>query len=168
MNAIRKLEIFIDYACPYCLDVYGFLEELLPEFPGIEPVWRLCESHPRPHRHEDNPFSDLCIQAMFLAAESGVNAQAFHRRTFDILHRREADAEDIGSLCEAYADLLGTEQLRHALESGRYRQALEAANCYAFEQSRVWAVPALRLGGASLDAKLKIGLTREDILDFLS
>ncbi|MDR1669694.1 MAG: DsbA family protein, partial [Oscillospiraceae bacterium] len=45
---LRKLEVFFDYACPYCRRGHEDLTALLPKHPDIEVVWRPCEAHPRP------------------------------------------------------------------------------------------------------------------------
>ena len=58
-----KLELFFDYICPYCYRGHRMFLELLPLYPGLQVVWRPCESHPRPentYRH-----SDMAIQGMY-------------------------------------------------------------------------------------------------------
>ena len=63
-----KLELFFDYICPYCYRGHRMFLELLPLYPGLEVVWRPCESHPRPentYRH-----SDMAIQGMRYAWET--------------------------------------------------------------------------------------------------
>jgi len=42
---IPKLEVFFDYACPYCQQGHESLLELLPQYPQVEIVWYPCEAH---------------------------------------------------------------------------------------------------------------------------
>ena len=65
---MRHLELFFDYACPYCLRAHELLLELLPLHSDIEIDWRPCESHPRPDSY--GPHSGLCIRGVYDAREN--------------------------------------------------------------------------------------------------
>ncbi|MCL2616214.1 MAG: DsbA family protein [Defluviitaleaceae bacterium] len=163
----RQIEFFFDYACPYCNKIYHSLAELISHFPGTEIIWRPCESHPRPNRHDQHQHSDLCIQAMFFAAEHGTDMQKYHERAFSLMHESSVNVEDIDILSQSLSDLLNTESLRDALLTEKYAPALQAANAYAFEQSEVWALPAFRMDSRKLDSELEIGITHDQLLEFL-
>ena len=62
------LEVFFDYACPYCQLGHQNLLALLPRHPGLEILWRPCEAHPRPEPARIH--SDLAIQGMYLVQEA--------------------------------------------------------------------------------------------------
>ena len=160
------LEVFFDYACPYCLKGHSALLELLPDFPEIEVVWRPCESHPRPERY--GVHSDLCIQGMFFAADAGADLPAYHERMYDLCLRRRVDVEDIDTLAANVGDILDADAFRGALKSGAYRAAQEAANDYAFEQSGVWVVPAYRMDGRRLDSIEDVGVSKAQLKAFLN
>jgi predicted DsbA family dithiol-disulfide isomerase len=157
--------VFFDYACPYCLRAHETLLALLPEFPGVEPIWRPCEAHPRPERY--GPHSDLCIQGMFFAQEAGTDLWAYHTRMYDLCLRRRVNIEDIGALAANAGDLLDADTFRGALRTGKYRSALRAANDYAYKKSGVWVVPAYRMNGRRLDAVENVGVTEAQLRKFL-
>lgn len=159
------LEVFFDYACPYCLKGHENLLELLPKFPDITIDWRPCESHPRPERY--GKHSDLCIQGMFFALENGVDLFKYHERAYALLLKQRVDVEDISVLAAGFSDILDAERLREALLEGRYQAVQENANDYAYEQSGVWAVPAYRLAGKRLDAVENVGVQKEQLKKIL-
>jgi len=161
-----KLEVFFDYACPYCYKGHQNLIELLPDFFQIEIIWRPCESHPRPDRY--GMHSDLCIQGMFFAADQGVNLWEYHERMYDLILNRRVNVEDIDTLSENVADLLDAEAFREALTDGKYVKALREANHYAFSQSGVWVVPAYRMDGRRLDAVEDVGVSKAQLRALLT
>lgn len=160
-----KLEVFFDYACPFCRKGHQNLIELLPQYPGISVAWRPCESHPRPDAY--GIHSDLCIQGMFFAADQGIDLLPYHARMFDLIHRDRADVGNLDVLSARVADLLDEAAFHQALAAGKYARALAEANDYAYVQSGVWAVPAYRMEGRRLDAVENIGVTKEDLRAFL-
>jgi len=160
-----QLEIFFDYACPYCLQAHEILLSLLPEFPGVEPIWRPCEAHPRPERY--GPHSDLCIQGMFFAQEAGADLWSYHARIYDLCLRLRVNIEDINTLAANTGDLLDAGAFREALRSRKYHAALQATNDYAYGKSGVWVVPAYRMDGRRLDAVEDIGVTEGQLRRFL-
>jgi len=166
---MRKIEVFFDYACPYCLAGHGYLKALLRKHPDIEPVWRPCEAHPHPERY--GPHSDLCIRGMFFARDRGVDLWAYHERMYRLALKDRADIEDAGALTRGAADLFANpsdaEAFRAALQSGAYADELGRANDHAYEKSGVWAVPSYRMEGRKLDAIEGIGVTKRQLDDFM-
>ena len=70
-----KLELFFDYICPYCYRGHRMFLELLPLYPGLEVVWRPCESHPRPentYRHSDMAIQGGARRRSLLLSPAGV------------------------------------------------------------------------------------------------
>jgi len=165
-NALSTVEFFFDYTCPYCYKAFQTITDILPNFSAVQILWQPCEAHPRPSEHR--PYSDLCIQAMFYASDNGVDLWRYHELVFSLIHDNSIDVEDIDILAQHLSQLLDSSSLVEALIGGDYLQALHSANRYAFEQSGVWAVPALRANGNKLDATIDIGLTTEQMEDFLS
>ncbi|MCL2031024.1 MAG: DsbA family protein [Oscillospiraceae bacterium] len=162
---MRKLEIFLDHTCPYCLKGYETLKELLPRHPDIEAVWRPCEAHPRPERH--GMHSDLCIQGMFFALEQGADVWDYHDRMFSAAQTERVNIEDPETLAARVRGLLDPDAFLGALRSGRYEKAVTDGNDYAYEQSEVWYLPAFRMNGRKLDAAGGVGVSREQLADFL-
>ncbi|MDR0531064.1 MAG: DsbA family protein [Oscillospiraceae bacterium] len=162
---MQQLEVFFDYACPYCWQGHQNLMDLLPGFPEIEVAWRPCESHPRPERWPQH--SDLLIQGLLFAMESGADLQRYHERAYALALRRKVNVEDAGAVAAGFADLLDASALRTALHGGKYAQAQRRANDYAFEQSGVWVVPAYRMSGRRLDSVENIGVTIMQLRKFL-
>lgn len=161
----KRLEVFFDYACPYCLEAHERLAELLPAYPQVEVVWRPCESHPRPDRY--GPHSDLCIQGMFFARDQKVDLWNYHERIYRAALRERVNVEEIDILAGCVEGLLDPDALCAALRDGRYGRELVEANRYAFQQSGVWVVPAYRMAGYGLDALEDIGVTKTQLRAFL-
>ena len=164
VDSMRKLEVFFDYICPFCLMGHGRLAELLPQYPDIEVVWRPCESHPRP---EENKHSDLCIQGMFYALEQGIDSWVYNKRIFDAIFVERVDIENPKALSRSVRKLLNPDAFLEAIESGKYEKALKEANEYAFQKSGVWVLPAYRMDGKRLDSVENVGVTKQQLVDFL-
>ena len=162
---MSKLEVFFDYACPYCLKGHEYLEEVIKLYPSVEIVWCPCEAHPRPETY--GPHSDLCIQGMFYAKEKGVDLWDYHILMYKAALEDKIDIESVDALAEAVRGLLDPDEFRTVIQSGRFAQDVLNANDYAYEQSGVWAVPAYRMNGKKLDSAEGIGVTKEQLKGFL-
>ena len=163
---MSKLEVFFDYACPFCLRGHGYLEELIGQHPEIEIVWRPCEAHPRPERY--GPHSDLCMQGMYYALDHGADIWAYHERMYAAALKDRADIEDIGVVTALAEGLVDTAELRRALENGEYAKVQRDGNDYAYGKSGVWAVPSYRMNGKKLDSVENVGVTKEQLANFLT
>lgn len=162
---IRTLEIFYDFACPYCLRGHEYLAELLPNYPDVEIAWRPCEAHPRPERY--GLHSDLCIQGLFYAQEQRVDLWDYHARMYAAAVKERVNIEDTEVLAGRVHGLMDPAAFLAALQSGVYAKAVSDGNDYAYEQSGVWAVPAYRMNGKKLDAVENVGVTKQQLADFL-
>jgi Predicted dithiol-disulfide isomerase involved in polyketide biosynthesis len=162
---MHKLEVFFDYACPYCLRGHEYLKELAPKYPQIEIVWRPCESHPRPERY--GVHSDLCIRGMFFAQEAGADLWEYHGRMYRAALKDRINVEDIYTLAESVKGFLNSGAFATALREGKYIKELAEANDYAYERSGVWAVPAYRMDGRRLDSVEDIGVTIKQLEAFI-
>ena len=162
---MNKLEVFFDYACPFCLKGHEYLAELYPMYPEIEIVWCPCEAHPRPESY--GRHSDLCIQGMFFALEHGADIWAYHERMFKAAVSDRLNIEDINVLVASVQGLLDTDAFCKSLQSGEYAKTVLDANDYAYEQSGVWAVPSYRINGIKLDSAEGIGITKEQLSKFM-
>ena len=162
----HELEIFFDYVCPFCYRAHQALKELIPDFPDINIIWQLCEAHPRPDRY--GPHSDLCIQGYFYTKDHGVDPLRYHDRMFQATMVDRIDIEDLELLTNYVQDLVDVKEFRLALQGGVYKEALNKANDLAYVQNRVWAVPAYRCAGQKLDAVENVGVTRQQLQQFLN
>jgi predicted DsbA family dithiol-disulfide isomerase len=162
---MNKLEVFFDYACPFCLRGHEYLAELHPFYPQIEIVWCPCEAHPRPERY--SLHSDLCIQGLFFALDHGVDILAYHDRMFNAALKDHIDIEDINILADSVKGLLDIDDFRKSLKNGEYAKVQQDANHYAYEESGVWAVPSYRMNGRKLDSGENIGVTKEQLAIFM-
>ena len=163
---MHQLEVFFDYACPYCLRGHEFLKELYPSYPQIEIAWRPCESHPRPERF--GRHSDLAIQGMFFALDRGADIWAYHDRMFTAALIDRIDIENIDVLTNSVRGLLDADAFRKALQNGEYAKALEESNSCAYDRSGVWAVPSYRMNGKKLDSIEDVGVTKKQLADFMN
>ena len=163
---MRSLEVFFDYACPYCNKGHEYLIELLPQHPDIEVVWRPCEAHPRPERY--GMHSDLCIQGLFYALDRGADVWDYHARMYCAAVKERVNIEDKDVLAERVHGLLDPGAFLRTLESGKHEKAVTDANVYAYDRSGVWVVPAYRMGGRKLDSIEGVGVTKRQLAEFLA
>ncbi|WRS27935.1 DsbA family protein [Oscillospiraceae bacterium MB08-C2-2] len=162
---MRKLEVFFDYACPFCLRGHQYLSELIAAFSNIEILWCPCEAHPRPDSY--GPHSDLCIQGMFFALEQGVDIWEYHKRMYSAALQEKLDIENTDVLAGCVKGLLNQDAFRSALKSGIYQTALNSSNDHAYRQSGVWAVPSYRMEGLRLDSVENVGVTKKQLENFM-
>jgi len=161
-----SLEVFFDYACPYCLIGHDYLRELLPQYPNIDVVWRPCEAHPRPENY--SPHSDLCIQGLFFALEQDADIWEYHDRMFSAALKKRVNIEEPEVVAGCACGMLDYTALLESLYSGRYEKTLADANDYAYERSGVWVVPAYRMDGKKLDSVENVGVTKQQLANFLA
>jgi predicted DsbA family dithiol-disulfide isomerase len=160
-----KLEVFFDYACPYCLRGYESLLSVLPDFPAIEVEWRACEAHPRPETY--GRHSDLLAMGMCFARDNGADLAAYHERMYraGVTDRREIeDPELVVQLAEGVVDPIA---LRTALVAGKYQAELTKNNRDCWMTHGFAAVPSLVLDGKELGAIEGVGLSAAMIRAFL-
>jgi len=162
---MASMEVFFDYACPYCYRAHVHLVSLLPSFPCLEILWRPCESHPRPERY--GPHSDLMIMGMYFAEENHIGIMEYHGVMYAAVHSDGIDVESIPELSAYVSGLADPAAFAEALVSGRYTARLASANAYAYGRSGVWVVPAYRLGGNKLDPIEDVGVNRAHLEKFI-
>ena len=162
---MRTLEVFFDYACPFCLKGHEYLKELLPLHPDVEAVWRPCELHPRPELY--GLHTDLCIQGLFHALEQGANIWDYHDLMYAAALEERVNIEDPEVIAARARSLLDSSTLLKILKKGEYDKAVTDANDYAYKQSGVWALPAYRMGALKLDSIVGVGVTKAQLADFL-
>ena len=160
---MNKLEVFFDYACPYCMRAHELLAALPLDFSDI--AWCPCEAHPRPERY--GIHSDLAIRGMFYARDHGADLMDYHRRMYHAIHADRVNVEDIDALAACVKGLLDVNDFRNAIESGAYLRELSEANSYAYDKNGVWVVPAYRLNGKKLDAAENVGVSKKQLEKFL-
>lgn len=163
---MRQLEVFFDYACPYCLRGHRFLKSLVPRYPDVAVVWRPCEAHPRPDPY--GPHSHLCIQEFFFMKDCGADLWAYHDRMFRAALIDRADIEDVRVLARYAEGLANTHAFCGALRAGTYRRAQLEANAGAWDRQRLAAVPSYRMDGRRLDSVEDVGVTEQQLARFLA
>lgn len=162
---MRKLDIFFDYSCPYCLRGHELLLELLPLHTNIEVTWHGVEAHPRP---EDwPPHTDLCMQGLLYVQATGGDVMAYHRRMYDALQKNDVNVEDAAALAACAAGLVDEATLLDALNTGKYAKAQAAENDHAYDECGVWYLPAFRMEGKKLDSEGDFGVTKRQLEEFL-
>ena len=160
-----KLEVFFDYACPYCLRGHKILLELLPQYPGIEVEWRPCEAHPRPDRY--GRHSDLCARGMYFAWEQGADLMEYHAIMYRAALTDCADIEDLCVLSRYVDGLLDTDAFYDSLASGAYLDELLENNRLAWETYSFLAVPSCRMNEQFLKCVEDVGLSKQQLAAFI-
>lgn len=161
---MRELEVFFDYACPFCERGHEHLKSLIGGYPDVRIRWRPCEADPEP---EPGPHSDLALQCALYAEDSGADMLAFHDIMYEAVLKARVNLRDSSALASAASKAVDAEGLLEALTSGRYARALLDMNDYAYEKSGVWAIPSYRMDGKKLDAREGVGVTKEQLKAFL-
>jgi len=162
---IPKLEVFFDYACPYCLRGHESLMELLPRYPQVEIVWCPCEAHPRPDSY--GPHSDLCARGMYFALERGADLMEYHDRMYRAALKTSADIEDSRALSKLTDGLLDADAFYAALFGDAYQDRLSENNRLAWETHRFLAVPSYRMNGRLLMSIENIGVSKQQLAAFI-
>lgn len=160
-----KLEVFFDYACPYCKQGHEYLLELLPQNPEVEVIWRPCEAHPRPERY--GLHSDLCARGMYIITEHGVDLEEYHKKMYQAALTDKQNIEDVTVLADVIDGFMNAEVFQNALNAGAYSDELDANNRAAWSDYGFHAVPSLVMGKKILRSVENIGLTSEMIRRFL-
>ena len=162
-----KIQVFIDYECPYCKLGYEDLMDIIPAYPDIKIEWVPIEAHPRPE--DCRPHTDLCIQAYYIALELGADMDAFHRALYQGVAIEKRDVEKGEVLAEILKGLVDSGKFLESLKSGKYAPKVDENNNLAYKNNDVWYVPAFRASGvAPLDSRGGIGVSREEIKNFLN
>ena len=167
-----KIQIFFDYECPYCKRGYETFMELLPSYPGLGVDWCPVEAHPRPENH--HPHTDLCLQAHYIALELGAEMSAFVKTMFQCIAVERQNVEKPEVLADLLKGIADTGKFLEILNSKKYISKIDENNDLAYEKNGVWFIPSFRVlepimkDPPKLDAKGGIGVTREEIIDFLN
>ena len=146
---MKKVEIFFDYNCPYCLKGHLQLLEFLPQNPGLEVIWHPCEISVY-KKEAGNREPDLCLQGMYFAADNNIDLWRYHKKVYDLIFTDRVNTKDIDSLVNAFENFLDVEALRQALKNGKYVNNVKEANHFAFEVTGVHVVPTYRADGGVL------------------
>ena len=160
-----KLEVFFDYACPFCLRGYQHLIEALELHPQIEVEWRPCEAHPRPESY--GLHSDLCARGMYYALENDADINEYHRIMYNAALVQHVNIEDINIIAECVSGILDSTDFIQKLSAGRYQEKLDENNRLVWEAHGFSAVPSLVMGDNKLNSMEGIGLSKQMILRFI-
>ena len=160
-----KLEVFFDYACPFCRQGYLYLKELLPQYPGLNIEWRPCEAHPRPESY--GPHSDLCARGLFFAQEQGADLPKYHSRMFAAALNESIDIENLQLLAKTTEGLVESAEFVKALAGGCYEDKLLENNRLAWDVYEFSAVPSFKMNGKTLEATAGVGISKEQLAAFI-
>jgi predicted DsbA family dithiol-disulfide isomerase len=161
----KVLEVLFDYVCPYCYKIHADLKEIREQYPGLRMRFVPCEAHPRPEQY--GMHSDLCVMGMYYCMESGADVWQYHDLIYDAIFVHHINVEDIGALSAYMGELLDEDECKKALTEPAYRDKVTQNNRYAWGQLGLAAVPSLCAGRSVLRAVPGVGITREQIRDFV-
>lgn len=160
------MDVYFDYACPFCLRGFAYLQELSKKYPDIELNFIPVEAHPRPETF--GLHTDLCAQGMYAALDMGVPIWDYHTATFKAAINDRINIESAGVLSEALAYLLDKKQFFETLQSNRYQDQINQNNHRAYNEEAVWAVPSFRTSdGRKLDSEEGKGITFQQLEDLM-
>ncbi len=192
-----KLEVFFDYTCPFCYLGLHELNQLLPDYPELRPVWRPCELNPPPapksSRWDDSApwlvalrprleeaglpiqrplasgnYSSLAIQGLFGVEEQGASVPRYNDAVYAAVFQDGKDIESVDVLAECAAlAKADADAFRKALDSQAHRERRLALSQYGWAENALEAVPSFRLGDAWLYAAYGAGVLRHQLHEFL-
>ncbi|MDR3209346.1 MAG: hypothetical protein LBT36_01785 [Oscillospiraceae bacterium] len=164
-----KLDVFFDYTCPFCNVGYRYLTELLPSFPNADIQLCPVEAHPRAEEAWHRPYVDLAVQGAYFIRERGGDELAYTARLFALASEGVRESIEDAAVLAEIAGASGADAIAFeaALRDKTYEARQLAANDYAYEQNRVWAVPTFVSGELRLDAAENQGVTREQLESLL-
>ena len=161
---MAKFLFFYDYLCPHCKRGYEIMMSVLPDYPNAEVEFLPIELSPKPI---PNPY----IQAFYIAQELGADMDKFHNTLFQKASIENQNVRSSKVLADLLESIVNKEKLLEIIESGKYASKVGENNDLAYEKDNVWFLPAFRVPGAEnprLDAQGGIGITAEDMKEFLS
>lgn len=162
-----KLEVFFDYACPYCYEGLEYLRELLPRTHALEPEWFPCEAHPRPERY--GIHSDIAMQGFYFAQENGIDAWAYNDRLFKAIFVERSNIEDAKIVAGCLGDLgADANTFLTVFKSGKYADIPAQNNRLAWGVNHLHAVPSYKLNGKILGSRDGMPVSENQLAAFLS
>ncbi len=159
------LEVFFDYACPFCKDGHAILMELAPLYPNMAIEWIPCEAHPRPDRY--GPHSDLCARGYYFAKEHKADLLEYHKRMYHATFTQQLDIEKLEVITGVVDGLLDTKLFYEALVSGQYEDKLLANNRLVWETIGFYAVPSYRFNDKLLKLKEEDSVSKVLLKNFI-
>ncbi len=158
---MKTVDVYFDYACPFCHTGLADLHAVMPEFPEILVAYKACEAWPDPKSQ-----AALAFQGMHGILAQGGNIMPYHAGVFDafFVHKRRITAEVLTQCAQDCGIDLAT--FARALEAGTYAAQQIAANDYAYDILHIDAVPTLFCGDRRYDAVLGQGISREGLRAF--
>ncbi len=159
------LEMFFDYACPYCLRGYEELLEILARVPDVRVEWYPCEAHPRPEEY--GRHSDLLARGMYVVKELGGDLARYHERVYRAAIVEHVDIDNPDAVAELVAGIADPSRFRAALAGGAYADTLRENNRLTWGVCAFDAVPSYRMNGKLLGAVPGVGVHARDLEAFI-
>ena len=192
-----KLEVFVDYTCPFCFLAENYLRQIISEHPEIELTLYVSEAHPAPeprmtlkesswwHRvlgnpakangikinvpHSPVPRSDIAIQGLKFLESENIDTTLYSQRMFDAVYVTSENIEDIDVVLAQMKGLgADLEKARTALESGAFKPQQQRENEFSYIDNQITVVPTFLFDNRRMDATPALGVTKQQILDFLN
>lgn len=161
-----KLELYLDYGCPFCLKGYHEVIALIvEEFCDLELKIVPCEAHPRPETH--GLHTDICARGFYVAGDYGCDPIEYSDIIFKASLKDKVDIENVDVVADALANIIEPDDFIEGIEKGDYVDRLKENNEKAWETLGFPAVPSLKMGASTLPAVPGVGLTRGQIKKFI-
>ena len=162
------MDVYFDYACPYCVKGLAYLQELIKEHSKhINLNFIPVEAHPRPEVH--GLHTDLCAQGYYAAMDQGMDPWDYHAAIFkaavnDRVNIEDADALGTALRASAAAEKLDADAYADTLKKAVYANRVDENNRQAYDENGVWAVPTFIMeDGRRLDAREGIGVRFKEL-----
>lgn len=141
---MKKLEVFFDYYCPYCLKGHEQLLDFVPTQPKLEVIWHPCEIYKLPTNYSGTKHSDLCIQGMYFAMDNKIDLWDYHKKIYSLIFTDRVNVDNVKVFTKALDGFFDTNAFVEAVNSGKYVEKVNETNHYAFHATGVHVVPTFR------------------------
>ena len=146
---MKKLEMFFDYNCPFCLKGYDQLVDFLADKPEVQVIWHPCQIDVYKNKFT-NLKTDISLQGMYYAADSNIDIWQYHQRVYDLIFEKRAYTQNIDNFANYFDGLMDVEAFKNVLKSEKYENKLKESNLYAFKTTGVHVVPTYRADDGKL------------------
>lgn len=162
-----NIELFFDYACPYCYKGHKNLLDLLESYPQLDITWRPCEAHPRPEH--TSIHSDMTIQGMYYIRDHQGDIWKYHELAYEAVFENHSDISDLDNLAAMAAQCkVNPDDFKKSLLENRYATEVTDGNYYAWGEKGLNAVPSYLSGSHFIGSHDGVLVTKHELDEFLS
>lgn len=162
----NKLEIFYDYTCPFCYKGLKEFLELLPDYENVRIDFLPCEIKP------DGGFwtvpTKRASQIAYYLKDAGLNIEKYNDLVFYHHFEKKNNINDVQLLAKLASESGAEyEKAIEVLENNAYALEVEHTNKLVWQELKLPAVPAYRLGNIVQASSGGLLISRTKLIELL-